>query len=832
MAEQSYLDISKGPLAYLHPSSPDSMYSWAMAVTSFLLVIAMAQLATQTGSVDLPGPSANLSTTWASMNWLIQPTLLHFVPGNSSLAFAAGFHCDRDSPEPPCAFFGVFIGFVHYYLDQAPYFDDYVTVWSANRDHLVQNATLNFTAGGDLLIQDVDGNIVWSTNTSGQSVAGITLTDSGNLVIFDHSNTSVWQSFDYPTDCLLPGQRLVEGMRLIPNTSPTDSSASNLFYLTVLADGLYAFVGSGPPQPYYSYYIDVENNAHNGKPYVSLINGSLATFVSPPPAEPSGMIILPPAVSFQFLRFESDGHLRLYEWNGTWSLREDAFKLDACEYPYVCGDYGVCSNGQCFCPDANTDMTYFKQTDWQSPELGCTQLNPVSCQSLQQYQLIELANVSYFSYKIPSASIETDEESCKLACLRNCSCKAALFHNKCTLLTHVFSLHANTVFKNGAYLKVQLPPSEKHKVILGSVIAGVIFSLIMITFATVVYLRRRNHGNNDEDEFNDLPGMAMRFTFKVLKIATRNFSNKVGQGGFGSVFEGQLDSERVAVKFLDRAGQGKKEFLAEVQTIGSLHHINLVRLIGFCAEKSYRLLVFEYIPRGSLDQWIYPRDKFVPLDWLTRCKIITDIARGLSYLHEDCRQRIAHLDIKPQNILLDDNFNAKLSDFGLSKLIDRGESYVMTRMRGTPGYMAPEWLTSQITEKVDVYSFGIVVMEIISGRKNLDYSQTESDVQLISLLQDAAKNDLLEDMIDKSSDDMHLHKDEVIAIIKLAMWCLQSDKNRRPAMSVVVKVMEGERSVASNLDYNFFDLSPAITAQVGESKFSDPPVVSVLSGPR
>ncbi|CAL5067683.1 unnamed protein product [Urochloa decumbens] len=785
-----------------------------MAVTSFLLVIAMAQLAIQTGSVDLPGPSANLSTTWASMNsFSVQPviTLLHFVPGNSSLAFAAGFHCDTyvdysyHDPyfsEPPCAsLFGVFIGYVDYsYHD--PYFSDYVTVWSANRDSLVQNATLNFTASGDFLIQDVDGNIVWSTNTSGQSVAGIRLTDSGNLVIFDHSNIPVWQSFDHPTDCLLPKQLLAKGMRLTPNTSATEWTPSNLFYLTVLSDGLYAFAGSSPPQPYYNYYIDVENNAHKGEPYVSLINGSLATFVSPPPAEPSGMIILPPAVSFQFLRFESDGHLRLYEWNKYWSLKGDAFKLDACDYPNVCGDYGICSNGQCFCPIASdTGTSYFNQTVSQRPDLGCTLVNPISCQPLHDHQLIDIANVSYFFNGYPGMSIQADEESCKVSCLKNCSCKAALilYYDgvmSCSLLTHVLSLRANEGY-NRAYLKVQLPPSEKHKVILGSVVAGVFFSLIMIIFSTVVYLRRRNHGNNDEDEFNDLPGMAMRFTFKVLKIATRNFSNKVGQGGFGSVFEGQLDSERVAVKFLDRAGQGKKEFLAEVQTIGSLHHINLVRLIGFCAEKSYRLLVFEYIPRGSLDKWIYRRDNFVPLDWLTRRKIITDIARGLSYLHEDCR----------------------------------GESHVMTRMRGTPGYMAPEWLTSQITEKVDVYSFGIVVMEIISGRKNLDYSQPESNVQLISLLQDAAKNDLLEDMIDRSSDDMHLHKDEAIAIIKLAMWCLQSDKNRRPAMSVVVKVMEGERSVESNLDYNFFDLSPAITTQVGE-KFSDPPVVSVLSGPR
>lgn len=161
-----------------------------------------------------------------------------------------------------------------------------------------------------------------------------------------------------------------------------------------------------------------------------------------------------------------------------------------------------------------------------------------------------------------------------------------------------------------------------------------------------------------------------------------------------------------------------------------------------------------------------------------------------------------------------------MSDFGLSKLIDREDSQVMTRMRRTPGYMAPEWSTSQITEKVDVYSFGVVVMEIISGRKNLDYSQPEGSVQLITLLQGKAENGQLEDMIDENSDDMQLHKEEVVEVMKLAMWCLQSDKNRRPAMSLVVKVIEGERDVEANLDYNFFDLSPAISVPVCRSTSS------------
>ncbi|PNT69837.1 hypothetical protein BRADI_2g01228v3, partial [Brachypodium distachyon] len=206
------------------------------------------------------------------------------------------------------------------------------------------------------------------------------------------------------------------------------------------------------------------------------------------------------------------------------------------------------------------------------------------------------------------------------------------------------------------------------------------FLLLTMLSITIFYIcqRRTQREQEMEEEFGDLQGMPMRFTFQQLKVATEKFKDKLGEGGFGSVFKGQFGEETIAVKRLDLAGQGKREFSAEVQTIGSIHHINLVRLIGFCAEKSHRLLVYEYMPKGSLDRWIYCRDddNAPPLDWNMRYKIITHIAKVLSYLHEDCTKRIAHLDVKPQNILLDDNFNAKLSDFGLCKLIDRDMSQV------------------------------------------------------------------------------------------------------------------------------------------------------------
>ncbi|GJN06019.1 hypothetical protein PR202_ga23704 [Eleusine coracana subsp. coracana] len=377
-----------------------------------------------------------------------------------------------------------------------------------------------------------------------------------------------------------------------------------------------------------------------------------------------------------------------------------------------------------------------------------------------------------------------------------------------------------------------LTKSRVLGVILGSV-GGFIVLAIFVTFFAYK-LRTRHHWELQEDEeLGELQGMPMRFTFQQLEEATDQFREKLGEGGFGSVFEGKYGEERIAVKRLDRAGQGKREFLAEVQTIGSIHHINLVRLIGFCAEKSHRLLVYEYMPKGSLDRWIFYRhENNAPLDWSIRCKIIIDIAKGLSYLHEECMKRIAHLDVKPQNILLDENFNAKLSDFGLCKLIDRDKSQVITRMRGTPGYLAPEWLTSEITEKADVYSFGVVVMEIISGRKNLDTSRSEESIHLITLLEEKVKSDKLEDLIDKNCSHMQAHKQEVIEMMNLAMWCLQIDCKKRPRMAEVVKVLEGNMNAESKIDHKFVVTSPVMFSIAENVCYSDPPVASVISGPR
>ncbi|XP_074287442.1 receptor-like kinase TMK4 [Silene latifolia] len=297
----------------------------------------------------------------------------------------------------------------------------------------------------------------------------------------------------------------------------------------------------------------------------------------------------------------------------------------------------------------------------------------------------------------------------------------------------------------------------------------------------------------------------MRMAYHALKMATNNFDieRKLGKGGFGTVFEGTLnDGARVAVKRLDHSRQGMKEFLAEVQTIGSIHHVNLVKLVGFCAEKAHRLLIYEHMSNGSLDKWIFNANSREELSWNTKKKIMLHIAKGLSYLHEGCQKRIAHLDVKPENVLLDKDFNAKLSDFGLAKLIDKDQSHVITQMRGTRGYLAPEWLGRQITEKVDVYSYGVVVLEIVFGRKNLDLSQPEESNLLMHKVKMNAEAGQWSDLLENGSDLMHHNAEELQKTIKLAIWCLHTEPSKRPSMSMVVKVFEGAMIPENSNDYN------------------------------
>ncbi|XP_044953634.1 G-type lectin S-receptor-like serine/threonine-protein kinase At2g19130 [Hordeum vulgare subsp. vulgare] len=307
------------------------------------------------------------------------------------------------------------------------------------------------------------------------------------------------------------------------------------------------------------------------------------------------------------------------------------------------------------------------------------------------------------------------------------------------------------------------------------------------------------------------PGSAggiVAFRYTDLVRATKSFSEKLGGGGFGSVYKGMLSDSAttIAVKRLDGARQGEKQFRAEVSSIGLIQHINLVKLIGFCCEGDHRLLVYEHMLSGSLNGHLFKKSNtnVVVLNWNIRYQISIGVARGLSYLHQGCRECIIHCDIKPENILLDALFVPKVADFGLAAFVGRDFSRILTSFRGTAGYLAPEWLTGvAITPKVDVYSFGMVLLEIISGRRNsssetsynTSSSNSNQDIEYfpVEAISKLHGGDL------KSLVDPQLHGDfnleEIERVCKVACWCIQDNELDRPTMGEVVRVLEGQQDI-------------------------------------
>ncbi|KAK3222673.1 hypothetical protein Dsin_009698 [Dipteronia sinensis] len=304
-----------------------------------------------------------------------------------------------------------------------------------------------------------------------------------------------------------------------------------------------------------------------------------------------------------------------------------------------------------------------------------------------------------------------------------------------------------------------------------------------------------NRDANKESGGNNIA--AQTFTFRELATATKNFRQEclIGEGGFGRVYKGKLEktSQVVAVKQLDRNGlQGNKEFLVEVLMLSLLHHQNLVNLIGYCADGDQRLLVYEYMPLGSLEDHLLdvaPNKKSI--DWYIRMKIALGAAKGLEYLHDKANPPVIYRDLKSSNILLDSEFNAKLSDFGLAKLGPVGDkTHVSSRVMGTYGYCAPEYQrTGQLTVKSDVYSFGVVLLELITGRRAIDTTRPTHEQQLVAWAQPVFKDPSKF----SSLADIHLHgnfpKRGLNQAVAVAAMCLQEEPAVRPLISDVVSAL-------------------------------------------
>ncbi|KAL2632018.1 hypothetical protein R1flu_016704 [Riccia fluitans] len=347
-------------------------------------------------------------------------------------------------------------------------------------------------------------------------------------------------------------------------------------------------------------------------------------------------------------------------------------------------------------------------------------------------------------------------------------------------------------------LPLQTGGSSSMGLIVGSVVAVVVV-LALLGLGLFLFIRRRRRKNRETaspDEYlQNMVGMPDYFSYKHLSVATRAFSeaSKLGEGGFGSVYKGILPSNGVAVavkRVSADSKQGEREFLAEVSIISQLRHRNIVQLVGWCKDRGKYLLVYELMPNGSLDKALFcPESSQIAkvLSWEQRKKIISGLASALHYLHEEWNQQVIHRDVKSSNVMLDDEFNAKLGDFGLARLVDHSRNAATTLVAGTYGYIAPEaTVTGKFTDKTDVYAFGAVALEVATGRKAFDMSEKEDDIQLVNMVWKRLGSGHLISVVDKRMEG-NFEISEIETVLLLGLLCSHPDPNSRPSMRQVVQ---------------------------------------------
>ncbi|KAK2999256.1 hypothetical protein RJ639_024228, partial [Escallonia herrerae] len=375
------------------------------------------------------------------------------------------------------------------------------------------------------------------------------------------------------------------------------------------------------------------------------------------------------------------------------------------------------------------------------------------------------------------------------------------------------------------------PPSENGSSISAGTVVGIVVGIACAIFLLLGVLWWKGCLPRKDTMELDLKGLDLHtgsFTLRQIKAATNNFddANKIGEGGFGSVYKGLLlDGTIVAVKQLSsKSKQGNREFVNEIGMISALQHPHLVKLYGCCIEGNQLLLVYEYMENNSLARALFgkvqpydvldafgltkidysnfyqlvfegPEELRLNLDWATRQKICVGIARGLTYLHEESRLKIVHRDIKATNVLLDRDLNPKISDFGLAKLDEEESTHISTRIAGTYGYMAPEYaMRGYLTDKADVYSFGIVALEIVSGRSNTTHQKKDDGFFLLDQALVLKSNGKLMELVDPRLESQY-DEEEVMTMIDVALLCTNVSSAVRPSMSSVVSMLEGKAVV-------------------------------------
>nr|GEW05327.1 G-type lectin S-receptor-like serine/threonine-protein kinase At4g27290 [Tanacetum cinerariifolium] len=718
-------------------------------------------------------------------------------------------------------------------------------VWVANRDTPItdKSGTLKVNKDGNLVILSGGINVIWSSNSnvglSSSDPVVVQLLDTGNLVVRVKSSTNqtfIWQSFDYHCDTLLAGMKfgkdLVTGFERYGKSwkSPDDPSI-----------GVYSqrMDTNGYPQIF-------KREGHNIISRLGPWNG--LGFTGSPVDVPNlvfstDFVVNQKEIYYRFEHLSSvvqrivltwDGRILKLQWierSQEWIVYADV-GVYTCGRFALCGPYGSCSMNRppCTCIKGfePKNKEEWDASDWSS---GCQRKTPLKCGSeygFQKMSGMKLPDTRTSWYNFSMALGE-----CEMTCRRNCSCTAYanldIRNGGSGCLLWFDELIDITEFEDEEHeIYIRMAASEltgnmvnKRKKVLTVVIPILLATLILAAAVHFFKKKKKNlhmkkqgdveyalYKKNRSVHMEHLDDIQFFSLYEIAK-ATDNFSdyNKIGEGGFGPVYKGVLeDGKEVAVKRLSETSQqGLDEFKNELISIAKLQHRNLVKLLGYCIHGTEMILVYEYMANKSLDSFIFDETRSLMIDWPKRFHIIHGMARGILYLHQDSRLQIIHRDLKAGNILLDSAMNPKISDFGLARKFVGNDADAKTKkVVGTYGYISPEYAVhGRFSIKSDVFSFGVIVLEIVSGKKNREFCHEDHRDNLLGHAWRLYKENKSIELMSESLRGSCVVS-EVLRSIHVALLCVQHHAEDRPTMLSVVLMLVSESALPEPKQPAFF----------------------------
>ncbi|KAF8695964.1 hypothetical protein HU200_036842 [Digitaria exilis] len=711
-------------------------------------------------------------------------------------------------------------------------------IWTANPGAPVngRGSRITFRRDGDLALADANGTTVWESKTSSSGGMAITLLETGNLVISDPSSTTLWQSFDWPTDTLVPSQPLTKENRLV----------ASYFSFYFDNDNVLRLLYDGPnissiywPSPDYGVFGNGRTDYNSSR--VAVLDGD-GVFVSSDGLVAHASDLGLPGVKRR-LATDPDGIVRIYSldaatggWTVTWAAMAQPGSVHG-----LCGQNAICEylpRLRCSC------LPGYEMVDRQDSRKGCKPMffsvSVTNCSQVQQppeqrFKFVEVAQTDFYGYDLGFNSSVTFEH-CKKLCLEMCLCTAFSYRLTGTGVCYpkgvLFNGYTSPNFPGSIYIKVPIDFDASSdsvsartssqglacnpngpEIVQGSpdtfkrptrsntkwsylfafaTVLGVLDIIFIATSWWFLSSKQSIPAGSLEAAagYRMVTSQFRRFTYRELKDATGNFKEELGRGGSGVVYRGVLDDKGkvvVAVKKLTNVSRGDEEFWAEMTVIGRINHINLVRIRGFCSQGKHKLLVYEYVDNESLDKHLFDPDRALP--WRDRFRIALGTARGLAYLHHECLEWVIHCDVKPENILLTREFDAKLS----KREGTTGDSSLEpSHMRGTTGYMAPEWaLNVPINAKVDVYSYGIVLLEMVIGRRVSDQTTAGGErlemSQIARLLRQAVDTGNVMPLVDGRLQGQ-FNPRQALEMVRISLSCME-ERSSRPTMDDIAKVL-------------------------------------------